>query len=236
MRTAWIVAIALAVPSFADAASPTPTPTPAPIATPAPDDSSAELPTMTESDPVPAAPTGDPEWDAGGRASGMLLGLRAGFHAFQPADFAYGGLAFEVTAAMPVRGPFYVGAVAGYHTGHTRAGHDQPDPKQRFFDVQFGAIEGQYRHNIGRVNAMGGVGIGLLAANSAEVTLEDGTPAQASGSGALGHLMAGAFYPVGRLGVVGQVKYSFAPVDFRETDETLGMGGLTLAAGVDFAF
>ena len=238
MRTAWVVAFVLSVPFIADAASPTPTPsaTATPTATPQPADFSAELPTMTETDPVPAAPTGDPEWDAGGRASGILLGLRAGFHAFQPSDFAYGGLAFEVTAAMPVGGPFYAAAVAGYHTGHTRAGHDIPDPKQRFFDVQFGAIEGQYRHNVGRLNLMGGLGVGLLAANSAEVTLEDGTPAHASGSGALGHVMAGAFLPVGRLGVVGQLKYSLAPVDFQETGETLPMGGLTLTGGVDFAF
>jgi hypothetical protein len=49
-------------------------------------------------------------------------------------------------------------------------------------------------------------------------------------------VMAGATMPVGRIAVVGQMRYSFAPVDFSETDETLGMGGLTLSAGVDFAF
>ncbi len=58
----------------------------------------------------------------------------------------------------------------------------------------------------------------------------------ASGTGPVAHVLAGAFVPVGRFGIVGQVKYSVAQVEFKETDETLGMGGITLAAGVDFAF
>lgn len=236
-----VMTLVLAVPGLAFAAGPTPKPTttPAPAATPTStpsSDSADDLPTMTDGDPVPAAPTGDPEWDEGSSAGGILLGLRAGFHAFSFADFGVGGLAFEVTGAMPVKGPWYAAVVAGYHTGFTKAGYDQPDPKQRFFDTQFGAIEGQYRKNIGRVNLIGGAGLGMLTANSAEVTLEDGSPAAASGSGPVGHVLAGAFVPVGRFGVVGQVKYSVAQVEFKETDETLGMGGITLAAGVDFAF
>lgn len=239
----WALAFALlavvAKPAFAAGPSPTPTPNAKTGATPTPtpvDDSSEELPTMGEGDPVPAAPTGDPEWDAGGAGGGILLGLRAGFHAFQPSEFGSGGIAFEVTAAMPIKGPFWAAAVGGYHTGFTAAGHDEPDPKKRFFDTQFGAVEGQYRHNIGTLNLIGGLGAGLLSANSAEVTLEDGSPGSASGSGFVGHAMTAVYVPVGRFGVVGQVKYSFAPVAFKETDETLGMGGITLALGADFAF
>lgn len=231
-----VMALAFAVPGLAFAAGPTPTPSPAPSPTPGDGDSSDDLPEMTDGDPVPAAPTGDPDWDEGSSAGSILLGLRAGFHAYSFEDFGLGGLAFEVTAAMPIKGPFYIAGVGGYHTGYTKAGYDEPDPKDRFFDVQFGAIEGQYRHNVGRVNLIGGLGVGMLAANSAEVTLADGSPSSASGSGPVGHLLAGAFFPVGRFGVVGQVKYSVAQVEFKETKETLGMGGITLAAGVDFAF
>ena len=237
---AWAFALlaVVAKPAFAagPAATPKPSPKPAatatPIATPA--DESDELPTMSEGDPVPAAPTGDPEWDAGRSAGGILLGLRAGYHAYSA--IGSGGIAFEVSAAMPIKGPFWAAAIGGYHTGFTPAGYDEPDPKERFFDTQFGAIEGQYRQNVGSLNVMGGLGVGILAANSAEVTLEDGSPGSASGSGPVGHAMTGVYVPVGRFGVVGQLKYSFAPVAFKETDETLGMGGITLAVGADFAF
>lgn len=235
-----VPALMLAIPVLAAAQTPAATPAGAPASEPSPaptpDVVTSEMPTLTDADPVPAAPTGDPEWDAGARSSGMLLGLRGGFHAFEPAGFADGGFALEVVAAMPLFGPFYGALSAGYHTGATPAGHDEPDPKKRLFDAQYGALEGQYRHNVGRLNVIGGVGIGVLTATSAAVTLSDGSPAQTSGTGALLHVGTGVFYPVGRMGVVGGLKYAFAPVAFDETGETLGMGGLTIAAGLDFAF
>lgn len=241
---AALAAFALALPGLASAQEPTPAPTAAATATATPaatatatatpvaaDDSTDDLPTMTDDDPVPRE---DPDWEDRSRGGGMLLGFRAGFHAFEPSGMGDGGIALEITGAMPLFGSFYVGGAAGYHTGLVEAG---ADGDLRFFDAQYGAIEGQYRHNLGRVNLIAGLGVGVLTANTADVTLPDGAPGAASGTGPTAHAVAGAFYPLfGRMGAVAQVKYAFAPVAFEETDETLAMGGVTFAAGFDLAF
>lgn len=228
-----VAAFAFALPGLAAAQSPTPTPAPtaSPAATPAGEDSIDDLPTMTDDDPIPRE---DPDWEDRSRSGGMLVGFRAGFHAFEPSGMGDGGIALEVTGAMPLFGSFYVGGAAGYHTGLVEAG---ADGDKRFFDAQYGAIEAQYRRNVGRVNVIAGLGAGVLTANSADVTLPDGAPGAASGTGPTAHVVAGAFYPLfGRMGAVAQVKYAFAPVAFEETEETLAMGGVTFAAGIDLAF
>ena len=214
------------------------TPTPTPVASPTPEaEATDDLPTVTDDDDGLIREDDDSAWGDRSRGGGMLAGVRAGFHSFEPSGFSDGGLAFEVTGAMPVFSSFYAAIAVGYHTGFRTAGHDDPDPKKRFFDAQWGALEGQYRKNVGPINLIGGVGLGVLTANSAEVTLADGSPSTTSGTGGTAHLVGGAFYPImGRMGVVAQVKYAFAPIAFEETEETLGMGGITLAAGIDIAF
>ncbi len=215
----------------ADAKKPAATPTPTPGPDAAADD---ELPTIAEDATVAPPARHDDEWDNRSRGNGVILGLRIGVHAFEPAGIAGdGGLAFEAVAAMPVRGPFYAAAVAGYHTGYRKAGGDD---RRRFFDAEFGAIEGQYRHNAGRINLMTGLGVGFLSGNTAEVTLADGSPGSASGGGPLAHVVGGAEYQLGRIGLAGELRYGFSPVDFKEAHQTIGMGGVTLAIGFDLGF
>ena len=50
---------------------------------------------------------GGDEWgEDRSRGGGMIMGIRLGAHAFEPAGLAGdGGLALELTAAVPLRGP-----------------------------------------------------------------------------------------------------------------------------------
>ena len=211
----------------ADGKKPAATPTPIPTPDTASDD---DMPVVSD-DGESRAPE---QWEGHSSGSGMILGLRIGAHAFEPAGIAGdGGLAFEAVGAMPIRGPFYAGAVAGYHTGFHKAGGDN---RRRFFDAEFGAIEGQYRHNVGRLNTMGGVGLGFLSANTAELTRPDGAPGSDSGASVLAHAVGGLEYQVGRLGLAGEIRYGVSPVDFKAAKETLPMGGLTIAVGFDLGF
>lgn len=211
----------------ADAKKPAASPTP--TATPDANVGDDDMPTVSDDEGGKT-----PEWEGGSRGSGMIFGLRIGAHAFEPAGIAGdGGLAFEAVGAMPIRGPFYAGAVAGYHTGYHKAGGDA---RRRFFDAEFGALEGQYRHNLGRLNAMGGVGLGFLSANTAELTRPDGSPGSDSGSSVVAHGVGGLEYQAGRIGLAGELRYGFSPVDFKAAKETIPMGGLTIAVGFDLGF
>ena len=123
--------------------------------------------------------------------------------------------------------------MAGYHTGYQKAGGDK---QRRFFDAEFGAIEGQWRHNVGRLNVMAGGGIGVLSGNAAVITLADGSGASDSGVGPVVHVVTAGEYIVGRMGVVTELRYGFSPVGFTKAKETIGLGGLTIGFGVDLAF
>ncbi len=217
-------ATATPVAAASPSASPVASPAPSPTATPADD----ELPTVGDDEPGDAAGAGGDEWGLGDASKTIVLGLRGGYHAF--ADVGSGGPAFEVSAAMPLKGPWHGAIVAGYHTGF-----HEVNSKKSFFDAEFGAVEGQYRHNVGPVNLFHGLGLGVIAGNSAEVVQSDGEPGD-SGIGPVAHLITGFYYPMGRMGFVGQLKYGFAPVNFRQVGETLPMGGLTVGLGFDFGF
>lgn len=212
----------------ADTKKPAVTPTPSPTAEANVSDD--EMPTVDDDD----ATHGGDGWEGRSSGSGMILGLRIGAHAFEAGGIAGdGGLALEAVGAMPVKGPFYAGAVAGYHTGYHKAGGDN---RRRFFDAEFGAVEAQYRHNLGRLNTMGGVGLGFLSANTAELTRPDGSPGSDSGASVVAHAVGGLEYQVGRVGLAGELRYGFSPVDFKEAKETIPMGGLTIAIGFDLGF
>ena len=221
----FAVALFLVATPEASAQSATPTPTPAPSA----DD---EMPTVEDdgaAGAVSAAPSGDFE---GSRGRTYILGLRGGIHAFDPGGIAGdGGLALEFTGAVPISGPFYAAASVGYRTGFYEV-----NGTRSFFDAQFGSVEGQYRMNVGPVNAFGGLGVGFLVGNTAEIVGNDGAPITDSGSGAQAHVIAGAHLPLGRLGLVAAAKFGFAPVQFQDSKETVPMGGLTLLVGMDFPF
>lgn len=206
----------------ASAQSATPTPTPVPVA-------EDEMPTVEDDAAAVSGEGGDFE---GSRGRTYILGLRGGIHAFEPGGIAGdGGLALEFTGAVPISGPFYAAGSVGYRTGFYEV-----NGNRSFFDAQFGSVEGQYRMNLGPVNAFGGLGLGFLVGNTAEIVANDGAPITDSGTGAQAHVIAGAHLPVGRFGVVSAVKYGFAPVEFQESKETVPMGGLTLLVGMDFPF
>src|SRR5687767_2379771 len=122
MRIALIAALTLiATPAFAQKA--TPKPSPSPTATPVAED--VDLPTV-----------GDEEEEGWGDAKAsktIVLGLRGGYHAF--ADVGAGGPAFEISASIPLTGPWHGALVGGYHTGF----HDV-NGKESFFDAEFGAV------------------------------------------------------------------------------------------------
>lgn len=222
------------------------TPTAAPAATPDESVSDADLPTVDDDPssggtdaagaPGSAGAAGD-GWEGASRGGGMIAGLRLGVHAFDAGGIGSdGGLALEGVWAMPLTGPFYLGAVAGYHTGYEKAGGGGDSNTRRFFDAEFFAVEGQWRHNLGRVNVMGGVGAGALSGNSAVITLADGSTGSDSGTGFVAHVVGGAEYQVGRVGLAAEARYGFSPVGFQKAKETIPMGGLTLGVGFDLGF
>ena len=95
----------------------------------------------------------------------------------------------------------------------------------------------QHRQNMGRLNTFYGGGAGLVSANSAEVTLPSGAPSPVSSIGPQLYGIGGVHLPMGgKMGLVAEAKYAIAPVPFSKTKETLLMGGLTIAAGLDFGF
>ncbi len=255
---AWLL-FALPAAALGQTPTPTPTPTPVPGAGGVPD---GEMPTIAEDagddgdgdtgslgtdgdeDDEEAESVGDEEseeeWDNRSSASGMILGMRGGVHAYEVGGLVDdGGVGLEFVGAMPIHGPFYAGGAAGYHTGYVEAG---ADGESRFFDAQYFSLEGQYRRNIGRLNMTGGVGIGYLTANSAMVEAPEGSEEandsiEVSGSTVAVHVVTAAHYPIaGSFGLVAQVKYALAPVNFTKIEETISMGGLTVGVGMDFGF
>lgn len=214
----------LFVAPVASAQSATPTPTPAPAA-------EDEMPTVEDGAAAVMTPDEGADFE-GSRGRTYILGLRGGIHAFEPGGIAGdGGLALEFTGAVPISGPFYAAGSVGYRTGFYEV-----NGSRSFFDAQFGSAEGQYRMNVGPVNAFGGLGLGFLVGNTAEMVAADGAPITDSGTGAQAHVIGGAHLPVGRFGLVTAVKYGFAPIEFQESKETVPMGGLTLLVGMDFPF
>lgn len=219
-----------------------PEPTPTPTATPAVD-VIEEMPTVTDdaaatdaagsgetaAAPSPASPVSADPWDGGTAGRTLILGIRAGMHTYAPAEDA--GFGFEFTGAVPLTGPFYAAATAGYHTGYYTVNN-----RSSFFDAQFGTVEAQYRRNLGPFNAFTGLGLGFLVANTTEIVRGDGVPVEDRGSSVQGHAILGAHVPVGRAGIVGFARYSVAPVAFEASSETAPMGGLTIGLGVDFGF
>ncbi len=242
--------------AFGQTPAASPTATPSPAATPPEASTDGDLPTVSTDAPdddedeegddaddeSEEADEGDDEeeWDNRSSASGMILGMRAGLHAYELGGlFGDGGVGVEFAGAMPVHGPFYAGGAVEYHTGYVEAGGDR---ESRFFEAQHFSLEGQYRRTVGTFGLMGGVGVGYLTANSALVVTPEGTElpgdsTEVTGSTVAIHLVGAAHYPITEsFGVVGQLKYALAPVNFTKIEETISMGGLTIGVGMDFGF